>query len=82
MTSPIDPALQRQIDAYLARLRRALGELPAEEIAEIVREIHGHILERAESMEPQDEAGLARILGALGNIRIGWDCGWDRRCGT
>jgi hypothetical protein len=67
MTSPIDPTLQRQIDAYLARLRQALVGLPPQEIAEIVREIHGHILERAESMDPLIEAGLAGILGALGD---------------
>jgi hypothetical protein len=67
MTSPIDAARQRQIDAYLTRLRRALAALPAAEVADIVREIHGHILERAEAAQPLDEAALARILGALGN---------------
>jgi hypothetical protein len=67
MTSPIDPALQRRIDAYLERLRRALVALPPEEVEEIVREIHGHIVERFESMEPFDETALTRILTALGN---------------
>src|SRR6202011_5721851 len=41
--------LQRKIDAYLAELRRSLGELPAEDVQEILREIRGHILERAEA---------------------------------
>ncbi len=67
MTSPIDAALQAQIDAYLTRLRRALVDVAPEEIAEIVREIHGHILERAEATQPLNEAALTRILGALGN---------------
>jgi uncharacterized membrane protein len=67
MTSPIDPALQRRIDAYLARLRRALVDLPPEEVEEIVREIHGHIVERFESMDSSNEAALSRILTALGN---------------
>ena len=67
MTSPIDAALQAQIDAYLTRLRRALIDVPPEAISEIVREIHGHILERAEATDPLNEAALARILKALGN---------------
>jgi uncharacterized membrane protein len=67
MSIPIEPALQRRIDDYLARLRRALVDLPPQEVAEIVREIHGHIIERAESMESLDDAALTRILTALGD---------------
>ncbi len=67
MISPIDSALQERIDAYLKRLRRALGELPPEEISEIVREIHSHIVERVESTDPLNDAALTHILGALGN---------------
>ena len=58
MSNPIEPALQRRIDDYLTRLRRALVDLPPEEVAEIVREIHGHIVERAESMDLLDDAAL------------------------
>ena len=47
MTSLDDPMLKGRIDAYLTRLRRALVNLPPAEVAEIVREIHGHIVERA-----------------------------------
>ncbi len=67
MTSPIDPVLQGQIDAYLNRLRRALADLAPAEVAEIVREIHGHIVERAEATDSFNEAALTRILAALGN---------------
>jgi uncharacterized membrane protein len=67
MTSSIDPALQERIDAYLMRLRRALVDVPPEEISEIVRELQGHILERAEATDPLNEAALTRILDALGN---------------
>ena len=67
MTNPIDSASQERIDAYLKRLRQALAALPSEEIDEIVREIHGHIVERAESMDALDEAALTRTLSALGN---------------
>jgi hypothetical protein len=67
MSISIEPALQRRIDDYLARLRRALVDLPPEEVVDIVREIHGHIVERAESMDLLDDAALTGILGALGN---------------
>jgi hypothetical protein len=67
MTSSIDAVLQQQIDAYLARLRRALAGLPPEAVAEIVREIHGHIVERAEATDSFNEAALMRILAALGS---------------
>ncbi len=67
MTTPIDSALQERIEAYLHRLRQALGALPPEEVADIVREIRGHIVERAESTNPLNEAALKGILSALGN---------------
>ncbi len=67
MTSPIESALQERIDAYLQRLRQALAALPPGEIAEIIREIHGHIIERAEATESLDEKKLNDILCALGN---------------
>ena len=41
--------LQRRIDAYLEELRRCLGELPPQEVNEILQEIRGHIFERAEA---------------------------------
>ena len=67
MTSSLDSVLQGRIDAYLTRLRRALVDVPPEEIAEIVREIHGHILERAEATSSLNDVALTRILDALGN---------------
>ena len=41
--------LQQKIDAYLMQLRRSLGELPPDEVTEILQEIRGHILERTEA---------------------------------
>ncbi len=58
--------LQTRIDAYLMRLRRSLGELPPEEVADILREIRGHILERAEATGAMTDERLAAILKALG----------------
>ncbi len=58
--------LQTKIDAYLMQLRRSLGELPPEEVAEILQEIRGHILERAEATGELTEERLVAILQALG----------------
>jgi uncharacterized membrane protein len=58
--------LQRRIDAYLAELRRCLGELPPDEVRDILQEIRGHILERAEASGELTEERLVEILTALG----------------
>jgi uncharacterized membrane protein len=58
--------LQRRIDAYLAELRRCLGELPPEEVHDILQEIRGHILERTEASGELTEERLVEILKALG----------------
>jgi uncharacterized membrane protein len=59
--------VQQKIDAYLMQLRRSLGELPPDEVDEILREIRGHILERAEASGELTEERLVAILKALGN---------------
>jgi uncharacterized membrane protein len=58
--------LQRKVDSYLAELRRCLGELPPEEVHDILQEIRGHILERAEASGELTEERLVAILKALG----------------
>src|SRR5262249_34281170 len=60
------PRLQQKIDSYLMQLRRSLGELPPEEVNEILQEIRGHILERAESSGELTDERLVAILQALG----------------
>src|SRR5215472_18260882 len=60
------PRLQQKIDSYLMQLRRSLGELPADEVSEILQEIRGHILERAEASGELTEERLVAILNALG----------------
>jgi uncharacterized membrane protein len=58
--------LKRRIDAYLSELRRCLGELPPEEVHEILQEIRGHILEQAEASGELTEERLVAILKSLG----------------
>jgi uncharacterized membrane protein len=58
--------LQQKVDAYLMELRRCLGELPAEEVNDILREIRSHILEKAEASGGLSEERLVGILKALG----------------
>lgn len=43
-----DPSRQArdQVDIYLAALRKQLAGLPADDVEEILRELHGHIAER------------------------------------
>ena len=61
-----DEKLQRKIDAYLRELRRCLGELPPDEVNDILQEIRGHILERAEASGELTEDRLVAILKSLG----------------
>jgi uncharacterized membrane protein len=58
--------LSNRIDAYLLQLRECLGELPSEEVTDILREIRGHILERAEANGELTEERLVAILKSLG----------------
>src|SRR5439155_14910687 len=59
--------LQQRIDAYLMQLRRSLGELPPDEVNEILQEIRGHILERTEASGELTDERLVEILKALGS---------------
>jgi uncharacterized membrane protein len=62
----LDQPLQTRVDAYLMRLRRSLGELPPEEVSEILREIRSHILDRAAASGEMTDEKLAAILKELG----------------
>lgn len=66
MSTSLDLDLQTRIDAYLMNLRRCLGELPREEVNDILREIRGHILERAEAAGELTDEKVVAILKALG----------------
>jgi hypothetical protein len=60
------PQIQTRIDSYLINLRKCLGELPQEEVQDILLEIRGHILEQAEAKGELTEARILEILRALG----------------
>jgi hypothetical protein len=57
---------QTRVDSYLMTLRRSLGALPAEDVNDILREIRGHILERAEAAGELTNERLVQILKELG----------------
>jgi uncharacterized membrane protein len=58
---------QEQIESYLAKLREALGGLPAQDIEDIVRELRGHIAETAAASDSERNAApVAEILARLG----------------
>jgi len=51
------------IDRYLRDLRRGLGDLPAEEVDDIVREIASHLSERI--ADPTDEEALREKMATM-----------------
>jgi uncharacterized membrane protein len=57
------------VDGYCARLRAALGRLPAGQREDFVQEMRSHVLERAREEEPLTRDGLAGILERLGDPR-------------
>lgn len=58
---------QRQIESYLAALRKQLDGLPAEDVEEILQELRGHIAERVKETESgQSAAGVAQLLDQFG----------------
>lgn len=60
---PDDP-----VSLYMLKLRKALAGLPAEDIEEILRELRGHIAERAAEVDFAQKGGapVERILSKLG----------------
>ena len=63
---------QTRIDAYLMKLRRSLGDLRPEDVNEILREIRGHILERAEAIGEVTKAGRRSALEFSVGVARGW----------
>jgi uncharacterized membrane protein len=59
--------LQGQVDGYFAALREQLAGLPADDVEEIVRELRGHIVERAaEGSSERNATPVEQILRQLG----------------
>ena len=58
---------QAQIELYLATLRKHLAGLPADDVEEILRELRGHIAERAGGTgSAQNRAPIEQVLRDLG----------------
>jgi uncharacterized membrane protein len=58
---------QKQIDAYLQRLRKGLRNLRDDDAHEIVEELRSHIIDKAASGGEMTSAGVDAALAALGN---------------
>jgi hypothetical protein len=56
-----------RVEAYLARLQKGLAGLSREEAADIVGELHGHILEKASLQAGAGPAAIENVLAALGD---------------
>ena len=55
------PTTEREIESYLTRLRASLRGLPAEQVEDIAREIHSHLIESAGSDLERLTEALARL---------------------
>jgi hypothetical protein len=58
---------KKMIEAYLGRLRRLLSGVNQQGAAEIIEELHSHILERVEASGDGTSSSVATILAALGS---------------
>ena len=55
------PTTEREIESYLTRLRASLRGLPAEQVEDIAREIHSHLIESAGTDRERLTEALARL---------------------
>ncbi len=64
---PDTRAAHQRIDRYLQDLRRALGGLPEEHVADIVEELRSHLLEKATAGGELTAESVASALEGLGD---------------
>jgi uncharacterized membrane protein len=57
----------REVGEYLRRLRRSMGDVPAERREEILAEIEEHIAELLEENPAETEADVRNVLERVGN---------------
>jgi uncharacterized membrane protein len=58
---------QEPVEIYLAELREELGGLPQQDVEDVLRELRGHIAERAAAIDPQrHKTPVEEILARLG----------------
>ncbi len=65
--TPMRERVDSEIDDYLGRLDRALGDLPYSQRREIVDEVSEHIREARETAASDDEVSVRRVLARLGD---------------
>ena len=62
-----DHRSEREIEAYLARLRRALRGISDDEVREIIAELRSHILDKAGASGEVTAAAVGATLAGMGN---------------
>src|SRR5579862_8776465 len=65
MTMPSDA--QQMVETYLAKLRRRLRGLKAEDVREIIEELRSHITDKASASGHATVAGVEEALAVLGS---------------
>jgi len=58
---------EEQVESYLAKLRKELDGLPAEDIEDVLRELRGHIAERSAAIDSErNSTPVEQVLRQLG----------------
>jgi hypothetical protein len=61
---------ERIVSDYLAAVDRAAGDVPADRRAELLADLHEHIVTARAELDPETEAGVRSILDRLGDPEV------------
>ena len=58
---------EEQVEIYLAKLRKELAGLSPDDVEDVLRELRGHIAERAAAIDSESRPSVEQILSRLGS---------------